>query len=581
MKRILHAIIAALLFLTLNCLSSSAFAQGTAFTYQGLLQNSGGPASGTYNLTFTLFATNITGIPISGPVTNPAVAVSNGLFVTTVDFGPGVFTAESNWLEIAVETNGGAGFTTLAPRQRLTPTPYAVTAENLGGIISDSQLPGFQPPYSTIGGGYENTNTGSTATIGGGGQNVASGSYSMIGGGEGNDAADQSSTIAGGDHNMILSLSGLGSAIGGGDANSINYTITSIAPFTYTSSSDSTIGGGFENAIYGNYATISGGYLNAAGADFTTVAGGDGNSAGQQDATVGGGVGNNASGGDATIAGGYGNVGSGTDSAIGGGRENHAVGEDSTVPGGLFDYANGALSFAAGYNANANYAGSFVWADDSTSLTFSDTGVNQFRIRAKGGVQIISGGLAVTGASSPNYQGTSGVYLENSGSAADIYGFNYNNNTALPLMLNSPGGDVGVGGTTPTHLFQVGSAYCDGTGWYPSSDRNIKTGFEAVSAGIVLDKVAALPITRWHYTNDLSAAHIGPMAQDFYAAFDIGPDDKHIGPIDEGGVALAAIQGLNQKLESDNAKLIQENDLLARRLDELETEVKTLAHDNH
>lgn len=123
---------------------SSAFAQGTAFTYQGQLQNSGSPASGTYNLSFTLFNTNITGVPIAGPVTNNSVIVSNSLFTTLVDFGPGVFTGSSNWLEIAVETNGGSSFNTLAPRQQMTPVPYAIFAEsssNLLGPLALTQLP--------------------------------------------------------------------------------------------------------------------------------------------------------------------------------------------------------------------------------------------------------------------------------------------------------------------------------------------------------------------------------------------------------------------------------------------------------
>ena len=67
------------------------------------------------------------------------------------------------------------------------------------------------------------------------------------------------------------------------------------------------------------------------------------------------------------------------------------------------------------------------------------------------------------------------------------------------------------------------------------------------------------------------------MAQDFYAAFGIGPDDKHITTVDEGGVALAAIQGLNQKVEEKDAeiqKLKQQNESLERRLSELEASVK-------
>jgi hypothetical protein len=112
-------------------------------------------------------------------------------------------------------------------------------------------------------------------------------------------------------------------------------------------------------------------------------------------------------------------------------------------------------------------------------------------------------------------------------------------------------------------------------------------GFAPVNAKAVLEKVAALPITSWHFTNDVATTHLGPMAQDFYAAFNIGPDDKHIATVDEGGVALAAIQGLDQKVETENAALRAENadlkkqnDLLAGRLDQLEQAVKTLALKN-
>ena len=133
---------ASLLFLIVNLASLTAGAQGTAFTYQGVLNTGGSPANGSYDLQFTLFTTNVTGTPVAGPVTNPAVPVANGLFTTTVDFG-NAFTGASNWLEIAVSTNGANAFTTLAPRQQLTPVPYALyanSASNLLGNISASQI---------------------------------------------------------------------------------------------------------------------------------------------------------------------------------------------------------------------------------------------------------------------------------------------------------------------------------------------------------------------------------------------------------------------------------------------------------
>jgi trimeric autotransporter adhesin len=60
-----------------------------------------------------------------------------------------------------------------------------------------------------------------------------------------------------------------------------------------------------------------------------------------------------------------------------------------------------------------------------------------------------------------------------------------------------------------------------------------------------------MPIRTWNYTNDPASRHIGPVTQDFHAAFGLGTDDKSISTVDADGVALAAIQGLNQKLEEN------------------------------
>ena len=106
------------------------------------------------------------------------------------------------------------------------------------------------------------------------------------------------------------------------------------------------------------------------------------------------------------------------------------------------------------------------------------------------------------------------------------------------------------------------------------SDRNLKTDFSAVDARNILAEVVALPIQSWRYTNEVAGVrHVGPMAQDFKAAFGLGNNQKIIGYLDEGGVALAAIKGLNQKLNEKDGeiqKLQQQNEALEKRLDELE-----------
>ncbi|HWD19770.1 MAG TPA: tail fiber domain-containing protein [Verrucomicrobiae bacterium] len=92
-------------------------------------------------------------------------------------------------------------------------------------------------------------------------------------------------------------------------------------------------------------------------------------------------------------------------------------------------------------------------------------------------------------------------------------------------------------------------------GFVTSSDRNVKTNFESIDEQQVLAKVATLPITRWSFTNSPAERHIGPVAQDFYASFGSGDDDKHISLTDEMGVALAAIKGLHEVVQEKDTEL--------------------------
>jgi len=137
------------LLLTLIPQLSTVFAQGTTFTYQGRLNDNGVPATGTYDLRFTIYdSTNSPGTIVAGPSTNGAVAVNNGLFAVQLDFGTVVFTGPDRWLQIAVRTNGGDAFTDLAPRQPLSPVPYAIfagSASNLLGTLPAAQLTGTIP----------------------------------------------------------------------------------------------------------------------------------------------------------------------------------------------------------------------------------------------------------------------------------------------------------------------------------------------------------------------------------------------------------------------------------------------------
>ncbi len=130
---------------TLNFQPATCFAQGTAFTYQGRLNTGSNPADGNYDLRFGLYNASTAGLQQGSLLTNSATPVSNGLFTVTLDFGAGMFPGAARWLEIGVRTNGSGSFATLAPRQQLTPAPYAVmagSASNLLGTLPANQLGG-------------------------------------------------------------------------------------------------------------------------------------------------------------------------------------------------------------------------------------------------------------------------------------------------------------------------------------------------------------------------------------------------------------------------------------------------------
>jgi hypothetical protein len=103
----------------------------------------------------------------------------------------------------------------------------------------------------------------------------------------------------------------------------------------------------------------------------------------------------------------------------------------------------------------------------------------------------------------------------------------------------------------------TGAYLTDGGTWTNNSDRNLKCNILPVDTKVILDKIASLPISFWEYTAESGTRHIGPMAQDFFAAFEVGSSDTSLSTIDVDGVALAAIQALNEKVNYLEA-LVQE-----------------------
>jgi hypothetical protein len=274
-------------------------------------------------------------------------------------------------------------------------------------------------------------------------------------------------------------------------------------------------GNGYSNSIYSSFSTIGGGLFNGVGGDslVCTIPGGFGNFVWPTNsgyATIGGGFVNMVQENSpyGTIGGGQANFinVSSPYGTIGGGHQNSTSGAFASIPGGDQNQA-AANSFAAGHRAKADFQGDFVWAD-SSDFDFASSATNQFAVRCTGGAALVSA-------------------IDGSGNAAS------------GVMLPAGSGS-----------------------WSSLSDRSAKANFQNIDPQSVLARVAELPIGSWNYrAQDKSVRHIGPIAQDFYRAFQLGEDDKHISTVDADGVALASIQALNEIIEQKNARI---NDLEKR-----------------
>jgi hypothetical protein len=173
-----------------------------------------------------------------------------------------------------------------------------------------------------------------------------------------------------------------------------------------------------------------------------------------------------------------------------------------------------------------------------------------------------------------------GMIIPYAGDEADnplhIIGWNSDVESSPLLTVERFGGNVGIGIDDPTEkLHVIGNILATGT-ITPSSDRNLKKNFDSVNPQEVLERVASLPIQQWTYKAEEDAVrHVGPMAQDFHAAFGLGANDTTIATVDADGVALAAIQGLNQKLERE----AKEKDCRIAKLEETVNELADLVNE--
>jgi hypothetical protein len=395
----------------------------------------------------------------------------------------------------------------------------------VGGVRNQTGLSDGNPwasAYATIVNGGECLATGYVSFIGNAHHSAVHGMFSFLGGGAWDTVWSDRSFVGAGKLNFIgtnsedPSLSQYSAIVGGFDNQITNGQGSCIGGGYYNTVEGeySVVGGGSDNHATNSMATVGGGNLNVASGHISTVGGGWSNEASNHGATVGGGDDNTASGDRATVAGGIGNQATGIRSSIGGGYLNTSSGYAAAIPGGSENTiaATADLSMAFGNQVYVDSAYRVVFFDGSDH---GRLGIN--RDDEDGGI---------------------------------LYPVHVGTNTN-----NGNGAHLTAGGT-----------------WVDGSSRSFKENLESLDGRQLLEKVAALPVQAWNYKGT-DERHIGPMAEDFVAAFDVGTTsevdgrriDRYLAARDVAGVALIGVQELY--------RMVRAQETIANELEETKTEL--------
>jgi hypothetical protein len=463
--------------------------------------------------------------------------------------------------------DGVNGFAALAPAQNLTPTPYASFASyasNLVGTLPASQISGTLAT-NALPASPEFSGTVSADDFSGSGTNLTSLNADSLATGTvpiGRLSGITSNQLDAATWQLATNLNGGNAVLASNLVSGVAITNAFITNSVFGGN-----GGGISNLnasqliSIGNTNTGSGGNFFVGTAGNPTMTGFNNTGIGNNAlATNTSGTDNTASGLNAL----YQNT-AGNNNTANGAYALHAnvSGDDNSAGGSETLYSNIAGSYNTANGADALYAnanGSYntaigVYALQNNINGSSNTAVGYNALAAStGGSDNIALG---NGAGDIITTGSSNIDIGNPGLSSD---------TNIIRI-----------GTSQTATWLAGTVYANNT--VLTSDRNAKKNFDPINPQEILARISALPITEWEYKVDADGIrHIGPMAQDFHAAFGLnGNDERHISTVDEGGVALAAIQGLNAKvddrsrqLQAENAELKRQNDLLMQRIERLE-----------
>jgi len=632
-----RAIIFVILALTL---AGNALAQNSSFNYQGRLNDAGSAASGTFQFQFKLYDAVAGGSQVGATLNDVPVTVSNGVFSVSLDFGVMAFSGGDRFLEVSVRKTANDPYTPLTPRQKINSAPYANKANsantadnfsgNLSGDVSGTQnatvvnsvggqtsaniansvqatsnatsvnTPGTivkrdaNGRFIASGVTFGDGTTLTTANVGNGtnlltsqnnwtGQNTFNG-ISLNNTNLVNVANPVSATDGANkayvDANTIRFVPGNNAQLSVGDANGTSPMInlrgqstccganTGFADFkvfqngSFVASGNLGIGVSpmegkgyrtswytYKGAFRSGYADlewddVNTGFFSWAGGSNSMASGlysfsfGDTNFA-RSTSSIAFGSGNEVKGAAGFSAGAGNRVCDTYGVALG----NKAISGGPILADGKCDpdsfNIRGLAAIALGYNVTASqdhtmalgkfasnngFSGTFIWSDASATAsadTFKNTANNEFAARATGGFRFRT-----------NLTGTTGC--------------------------NLPAGS-GVFNCT--------------------SSRYTKENFLAVKGTDILSKLRLVPVTSWNYIDEGGKVrHIGPMAEDFFAQFNLGVGNTSIGVQDLAGVSIAAVKELDAQLQEKNAEIERlQNEIKQMKASQTELEKRLAA----
>jgi hypothetical protein len=480
-----HTLLLAAILLILASIQATA---ETRISYQGQLDQSGNPYTGSADMRFQLYDAATGGNAVGPEINRAGVQVTDGLFQVELDFGATAFETSPLWLQVKVDG------VDLTPRQRLGAAPYAINAANAG---IETLLAGF----GLIGGGSgDSVNLSVDSSLF---QRRVTSSCNF-------GSAIRSISASGGVTCEVVDTGALSLPFSG--SASTSPTSTEVFEITNNGSGRAIVGrSSYEGsatwvpAIYGVHESSTGPGDGIQGTTETTFNGSAG-------------VRGRAQGTSGEVYGVYG------------------FGRSPDGFAGYFTNISGAAVLARGDGV-----------DSQSGQIYADLHVDRGNLFTPSGQY----NLIVDGESlvHPIFQ------VQNQG-------FGFDGDPVYFSLLE---------------LFASGNLTIDGS-LTQNSDRAAKHDIAAVEPETVLARIAELPIAHWRYNDDPDTLHMGPMAQDFHAAFGLGDDPTGINAIDADGVALSAIQGLLERVESQQQRiealeeaLAAREGRLARRLARLET----------